>query len=262
MAKLGDDVDGPIELRFIATLGRARGDRRVRLASRRAVLGFGSAQNLVAGKDTGATTQLYVYDAGDDTLDCASCPADGSLPAGPSTSTRSAASTASWQGDLAVRRWVSSEGTVFFTTATALLPADQNIVNDVYEYRDGELSLITPGTGTTTRCSPTPAATAPPSSSTPWTRSPPRTKSRASRSSTRRASTAASPTPRPSRPATSTPAPARGAERRPRQPGAGTAAFEGPGNPEPSRANPCAKPARKAKVLSRRAKRLAIAPGG
>jgi hypothetical protein len=167
MAEL-DGIDDPIELRFIATLGSEdSGDwqqswtgtngpgnvnkGKTALASADgSVIGFGSTESLT-GQPLGGTEQLFVYDVEADRLDCASCPADSSLPADTVNKylRAGAESVADWQGDMGVRRWVSSDGTVFFTTATALLPADQNVVNDVYEFRRGELRLITTGTAAT-----------------------------------------------------------------------------------------------------------------
>jgi len=45
---------------------------------------------------------------------------------------------------------ITSDGsTVFFETLESLVPADRNGVRDVYEWREGVLSLISSGTGTT-----------------------------------------------------------------------------------------------------------------
>ena len=158
MAKLGANVDGPIELRFIAALDvnekgeskdsgvwQAKWQDKAALASADGqTLGFGSTQNLVAGRVTGATTQLYAYDAAANRLECASCPADGSLPAEEVNKyDLGADSGTDWQGAATVRHWVSSGGDVFFTTPSPLLAADQNNVRDVYDYRDGALHLIT-----------------------------------------------------------------------------------------------------------------------
>ncbi len=89
MAKLGADVDGPLELRFVATLGGGDGavwqktwEKKSAYASPDgSVIAFGSHEPL-SGQATAGTEQLFVYDAGSDTLACASCPSDGSLPAG------------------------------------------------------------------------------------------------------------------------------------------------------------------------------------
>jgi hypothetical protein len=166
MAEL-DSIDGPIKLRFIAMLGSEDGGvwqaawsdengpgnvniGKTALASADgSVLGFASTESLT-GQPLGGTEQLFVYNAGTGTLACASCPGDGSLPA--DTVNRFTFGfeqyVAMWQEVGGVNHWVSDDGTVFFSTVTALLPADQNTVTDVYEFRDGKLGLITPGTGT------------------------------------------------------------------------------------------------------------------
>jgi hypothetical protein len=170
MAEL-DAIDGPVKLRFIATLGgEDNGDWTKQWGGERSgpnnvnsgktalasgdgsVLGFGSTQSLT-GQPLGGTEQLFVYDARRGQLECASCPSDGTPPAATSVNQYSlfggSFSNALWQGASGVRRWVSSDGTVFFTTLTALLPADENTVTDVYEFREGELRLISTGKDTT-----------------------------------------------------------------------------------------------------------------
>ena len=166
MAEL-DGIDDPVELRFIASLGSGdNGDWQVSwsenngsnnanngktaLASEDgSVLGFGSAEGLT-GQALGGTEQLFVFNAERGTLTCPSCPADGSLPARSVNEYTFGGEEdrAEWQGDLGLRRWVVSDGTVFFNTTTSLLPADQNQVTDVYEYHDGTLGMISTGTAT------------------------------------------------------------------------------------------------------------------
>ncbi len=137
MAKLGADFDGPIELRFIATLGVGDGavwkgslDPQSAYASPDgSVLGFGSRQPLT-GQPTAGTEQMFVYDA-----EPTHSPAP---PVPPTARCRRATSSAGhrplragnghrWQQhSFGVLRWVSSRGVVFFDTPTSLLPADQN----------------------------------------------------------------------------------------------------------------------------------------
>ncbi len=155
-----DGIDDPIKLRFVAALGA--GDASVWQAQLVAleektssaspdgsVLGFGSTEPLT-GQALGGARQLFVYDAEADTLECASCPGDGSLPAGevnPLVSTLGF--PVAWQGRHSYKRWISTDGTVFFHTATQLVDDDTNLVSDVYEYRSGQLRLVSSGTGTT-----------------------------------------------------------------------------------------------------------------
>ncbi len=163
MAKLGADIEGPVELRFVAALGAGdggvwsigvggigNGDGKTAYASPDgSVLGFGSSEDLVGGEATGGTEQLYVYDASANTLECASCPPDGSLPAGPVNEPDVGSGFGvggSWQQQNNVKRWISANGTVFFDTKTPLVAADQNVADDAYEYRAGKLRLISAGT--------------------------------------------------------------------------------------------------------------------
>jgi hypothetical protein len=157
-----DSIDDPISLRFIASLGvgdssvwRTRlisGDGKAAYASPDgSVLGFGSGEPLT-GQALGGTTQLFVYDAEAETLECASCPGDGSVP-NASVNLRSLAGQSEddqyWQGGSALKRWVSSSGQVFFHTSIALTPDDEDDAPDVYEYLAGQLKLLSSGTGTT-----------------------------------------------------------------------------------------------------------------
>jgi hypothetical protein len=175
MAEL-DSIDGPVKLRFVATLsdeedsfslvldegdwqagwGGRNGPNNVNVGKTAlasadgSVLGFGSHESLT-GQPLGGTEQLFVYDAGRDRLECASCPSNGTLPAA-SVNEYSlfggSFSNAVWQSISGVRRWISDKGTVFFTTSTPLLPADENTVADVYESREGQLRLLSTGKGT------------------------------------------------------------------------------------------------------------------
>jgi hypothetical protein len=152
-----DGIDDPIKLRFIAALGQGdgtnwqsnHGEKTAYGSPDGSYLAFTSEESLTE-QPLGETSQMFVYDAVDGTLECASCPTDGSLPAnnvddylhenGEELGYR-------WQFGNGGNHWVSTDGTVFFDTASALLPADQNAVEDVYEFRNGELRLISAGTG-------------------------------------------------------------------------------------------------------------------
>ncbi len=151
-----DGIDDPIKLRFIAALGSGDGsnwqsnygEKTAYGTADGSYLAFTSEENLTE-QPLGDTSQMFVYDAVDGTLECASCPTDGSLPAndvdeylqenGESVGYR-------WQFGNGGSHWVSTDGTVFFDTATALIPGDQNAVEDVYEFRNGQLRLISGGT--------------------------------------------------------------------------------------------------------------------
>jgi WD40-like Beta Propeller Repeat len=152
-----DGIDDPIRLRFIAALGAGDGanwksnygEKTAYGSPDGSYLAFASEENLTE-QPLGETSQMFVYDAVSGTLECASCPTDGSLPAnnvdeflqenGEEAGWR-------WQFGNGGSHWVSTDGTVFFDTASALLPADQNAVEDVYEFRNGQPRLVSAGTG-------------------------------------------------------------------------------------------------------------------
>jgi hypothetical protein len=124
------------EIRFVATLppgsGGGAGLRAggAQLSSDGNVLIFPSesGRGLSADEVSGAV-ELYRYDDGDGSLECVSC--------------RHEASTDNAiQGEFAMSR---DGSTVAFVTAEPLAGADLNGENDVYEWRDGKVSLITDG---------------------------------------------------------------------------------------------------------------------
>jgi hypothetical protein len=93
--------------------------------------------------------QVYLYDTVTDQLACVSCRADGQLPRGHAGNPYTLdPSNNGWnEVDHYQPRTVTDDGTVFFTTADELLPAqDANQLNDVYAYRDGTLRLVSRGT--------------------------------------------------------------------------------------------------------------------
>ena len=102
------------------------------------------------GKDVNGTAQMYVYDAVNNTLSCASCAATGStqsgVPAHPNIDPSGVE-----KGVQQLRpRYLSSDGRrVFFSTAQALVPQDTNGVIDTYLYETntGHRRLITSGKG-------------------------------------------------------------------------------------------------------------------
>lgn len=102
----------------------------------------GCPTNAFDGELGGRCYEVYIYDVLQQKLTCASCPADGS---------RSAGGAHLGQGaiELSLRggRFVTDSGQAFFTTPTKLVAADTNGLEDVYVYQDGEVQLISPGTG-------------------------------------------------------------------------------------------------------------------
>lgn len=82
---------------------------------------------------------VYLYDAETDETSCVSCLADGTPVA--------ATVPAPGDSSLGYRRprAVDDSGTVYFDTAARLVAKDVNGLQDVYSYRDGQATLISPG---------------------------------------------------------------------------------------------------------------------
>jgi hypothetical protein len=107
-----------------------------------------SLNPLGGGAGNAGTEQLYRYDDNDRSLVCVSCPQDGSAP-------RAAASAPGEGLDSANMGTLSRDGSIFaFNTPTPLVDADQNTApvgqdpvrgQDVYEWRDGRLLLVSDG---------------------------------------------------------------------------------------------------------------------
>lgn len=86
------------------------------------------------------TTQFYRWTESDQQLACVSC-GTASRPATASATIRTGS-----QNELLPARGISSDGrSVFFQTASALADTDANAVADVYEWRDGEVRLLSGG---------------------------------------------------------------------------------------------------------------------
>ncbi len=106
--------------------------------------------NALTGSDNGGTVQYYLYNDQDGSLSCVSCPRDGSAPragiAAPLTEPLDAGPNTTP---------LDAKGDFVFPTPTALVAADQNTAapggdaesgTDIYEWRDGQLLLVTDGT--------------------------------------------------------------------------------------------------------------------
>lgn len=121
-----------------------------------ALFAFRSTTNLVPGRKTGGSSpQVYLYELATGSVSCLSCPADGSPASGPAN-LRSARAWGSDGGgihdDVASPyaphiRNIASDGTVFFQSYSPLVAEDANAAADVYEWKGGELQLISPGEG-------------------------------------------------------------------------------------------------------------------
>ena len=95
----------------------------------------------LGGAQPNGHPQAYLYDAAADSVRCVSCRPGGELSQGDTTL---AVSTNDYR--VATQQLSRDGRTMIFTTTDRLLPQDSNGVADVYEYRDGELSLVSSGT--------------------------------------------------------------------------------------------------------------------
>jgi NHL repeat-containing protein len=128
-------------LRYISEIDGSvavnEGLRPVRINDDGSVMAFASRLN-VTSFDSQDTWQVYVYDTRSNELRCVSC-SSSRLPASlPSIAQFPDRATP-------LSRNVASDGSVFFSTAAALVAQDTNGKSDVYRYRDGVLSLISDG---------------------------------------------------------------------------------------------------------------------
>lgn len=105
---------------------------------------FNSVRGLTGGPS--GTNQIFLYDAASGSLVCASCLPGGGAPAGPSEIPLPIKTTEA-EAPVYLPRGLTDNGQLFFTTTQALLPADTDGVADVYEFREGQLHLISDGTG-------------------------------------------------------------------------------------------------------------------
>ncbi len=109
------------------------------------------ALDSVNGPRNGGTAQYYRYDDDDRSLVCVSCPADGTPPRG---GVERSLLTSSFETGPNQAAPITSAGDLAFGTPTPLVSADQNtagagqdprVGEDVYEWRDGRLLLVTDG---------------------------------------------------------------------------------------------------------------------
>jgi len=102
---------------------------------------FESTERFTTYDNRGAS-EIYLYDAEAKEVLCASCRPDGRPPTGKATFGPEA-----WEKsyESRVSRAISDDGTVYFDTPDPLVAADTNGTRDVYAYRDGRPTLITPG---------------------------------------------------------------------------------------------------------------------
>ncbi len=132
---------GQFKTAFIATLSEADGDSDV-LSPDGSLFAFDSVKSLTGYDNvpsSGAPVEeIFLYDAALQQLVCASCDPSGEAPI-PGGGTRLGSSPFT-------RRSLADGGRLFFDTEEALVPSDTNGQVDVYEYEDGQPTLISSGT--------------------------------------------------------------------------------------------------------------------
>ena len=94
-----------------------------------------------------ACTEIYLFDASAGRLSCASCNPSGAPPTGP-TWIRQPAEPESLNGGFPeyLKRNLSDGGQVFFDSPDALVPQASNGQQNVYEYENGRVQLLSSGT--------------------------------------------------------------------------------------------------------------------
>jgi hypothetical protein len=92
-------------------------------------------------------TEIYLYDTAAGTLRCASCNPSGAPPTGP-TWIRQPAEPNRFNGGFpeSLQHNLSDTGQVFFDSPDALTPRAGNGQQNVYEYEDGQIQLLSSGT--------------------------------------------------------------------------------------------------------------------
>ena len=91
--------------------------------------------------------EVYLYDAGANRLSCSSCNPTGAPPVGNAFIREpTEPSIGSTLTQTHLSRNVTDGGQVFFDTPDALVPHDNNGVQDVYMYKEGHARLISSGT--------------------------------------------------------------------------------------------------------------------
>lgn len=90
--------------------------------------------------------EVYLYDAGENKLNCASCAPNGELPSGPAEIPYRIKEIAPEESPEYLPRDVSDDGAVFFDTRSPLVPQAVDGEINVYEYDAGVVHLISSGT--------------------------------------------------------------------------------------------------------------------
>lgn len=97
--------------------------------------------------EAGRCREIFLYDAEEGELSCASCSASGEQPTGPAAIPPPERELLTPEAPLYLERNVTDAGQVFFDARGALVPQATNGEVNVYEYENGVVSLISSGTG-------------------------------------------------------------------------------------------------------------------
>jgi hypothetical protein len=99
--------------------------------------------------ESGQCTEIFLYDAQSKQLSCASCDPTGARPVAPAAINEpddAFDEALELQKPGYLQRNVSDQGEVFFDTLQPLTPTASNGQSNVYEYRNGELNLLSTAT--------------------------------------------------------------------------------------------------------------------
>ncbi len=108
---------------------------------------FQSHANLIPGYDSAGHSEVFRYDEDEDELICVSCNPSGATATAEADLVRTTSSDQDTplSGVTRVPNLTEDGKAVIFETTESLLGNDENDVLDVYEWRDGQLSLISSG---------------------------------------------------------------------------------------------------------------------
>jgi len=109
-----------------------------------AVLAFESHAPLT-GYDSDGHSEIYRYDAETKTLTCLSCPLNATPAESDATLQDESKGSPIQSAQVLIANLSKDGSTAFFNTADSLVPVDVNGVQDVYEWHEGQLALISTG---------------------------------------------------------------------------------------------------------------------
>lgn len=135
---------------------RNSGDLTTRVSGNGLYLAFNSVRQLDPEYDNepieapdcrrGHCDEIYLYDVNENKLSCASCAPDGELPLGEVRVPSPEREMLTPESPMFLQHGVSDNGGVFFDTRSPLVPQATDGEVNVYEYKNGVVSLISSGT--------------------------------------------------------------------------------------------------------------------